>query len=199
MKKICKCCNKEYEMVYNFCPICGEKLSVFDFKKEFEPYLEGTNFCIGEFEAKDGQRFRMYHTTCEQCKQDSQKVLKRLVENKPDFLTITVKLCSDFGKLEFAIDLEGKQALFSDSLYLPVNKENTNLVLCLIDEESISELITRCQKGINEEVAILTRYNKLQQQLSYKKEEKKEEVAKEDRQRKEALDSIIGRFGLGEE
>jgi len=198
MKKICKCCNKEYEVEYNFCPVCGEKLSV-NFKKEFEPYLEGTNFCIGEFEAKDGQRFRMYHTTCEQCKQDSQKVLKRIVENKPEFLTITVKLCSDFGKLEFAIDLEGKEALFSDSLYLPVNKANTNLVLCLIDEESISELITRCQKGINEEIAILTRYNKLQQQLSYKKEEKKEEIAKEERQRNEALGSIIDRFGLGEE
>lgn len=178
VKKYCGFCEKKYGAKYNFCPECGRTLEIIhkiDLKKAFEPYLKDTGFVIEEY--RDGsQRFSWFRG--DDINKDSQKVAKRLVKNKPDFLTVTAKVWNNFGKLEFYIDLEGKETQFNGYLYLPVNKVNIALILCLVDRENAIKLVDKCQVEMNsreeqikQNMVMFKKYKDLKKRLSLKEEE----------------------------
>ena len=149
MKTYCKNCNKEFGIQFKFCPVCGRKLKVkynVDLEKAFVPYIKNTGFTLEQL--RDGsQRFGLYRG--DDIYKDSQKVIKRLIENKPNFLTLSFKVWNNFGKLEFTIYLEGEDEFFGGFLYLPVNKINLGLVLCLANEEDVIKLVDECQEEIS--------------------------------------------------
>ena len=178
VKKYCSFCEKKFGAKYNFCPECGRALEIVhkvDLKKSLEPYLKGTGFTIDEY--RDGsQRFGWFRG--DDINKDSQKIVKRFVKNKPEFLIMTAKISDNFGKLEFAIDLEGKEGQFNGWLYLPVNKVNIALVLCLVDRENAVKLVDKCQyemdsqeKRIKENMAAFKRYKDLKKRLALREEE----------------------------
>ena len=178
VKKYCGFCGKKYSAKNNFCPVCGKELKIMnkvDFKKLFGPYLKGTGFTIEEYRDGSG-RFGWYRG--DNISKDSQTIVKRFIKNKPDFFTTTVKVYYNFKELEFSIDLQGKDAPFNGYLYLPVNKINISLVLCLVNRENAVKLVDTCQqqiesreKQLKEGTAILKRYKDLRKRLSLKEEE----------------------------
>ena len=178
IKKYCSFCEKKFGVKYNFCPECGRELKIIhkvDLKKAFEPYLKETGFVVEEY--RDGtQRFGWFRG--DDINKDSQKLAKRFVKNKPDFLMITAKIYNNFGKLEFSIDLKGKETPFSGYLYLPVNKLNIALVLCLVDRENAVKLVNKCQTEIDSHqeqiivsTAVIKQYKDLKKRLSLREEE----------------------------
>ena len=174
-KKFCSFCERKFSVNYNFCPECGRELKIIhkiDLKKLFEPYLKGTHFVIEEYKY-GGQHFGWYNG--DDINKDSQKVIKRFIKNKPDFLTLTANVYNDFGKLKFSIELKGKETQFTGYFYLYVNKITIGLVRCLVKEEDVIKLVNKCQEEmdffkeqIKENKAIFKRYNDLKKRLSLK-------------------------------
>jgi len=142
MIKYCNNCDQKLIMGFNFCPVCGKELEIisdFDVKSEIKPYLRDTSFYIS------GRKNNFYLSSPydKGYRKDCLKVIKRFIENKPDFLTVSfggVNIDDEgvYGRLE--LRLNEKDMYFQGSLIFNINKTNLGLAERLLDKKGMSYL-----------------------------------------------------------
>ena len=150
MKKYCKNCGKKYGAKNKFCPLCGEKLSSFDFdfRKEFEPYLKGTKltlvgdeddgFYISESYSLDLDKISDFSKYRNKVNKASLRLVKNFSENKPSFLNFYWYLIdgSEGIYLDLTVRFSKNERLFQHALRLPINNKTLSLIAPLVNESS---------------------------------------------------------------
>ena len=146
----CECCGKKYRDKYVCCPTCGVDLKVmpkFNVKKGFEPYLKGTGFTIQKEGQVYGDYILKYRGSTKDKDKDSKKMIKRFVENKPDFFTPIIDVYKDpCDIITLTVELKSRVFHLLSMFYFPFNKGNFSLIQGLLSKDNVSKLIEKCKQ-----------------------------------------------------